>query len=215
MDAKAVKNPLIYNNEKWSGEKMILIPSLIDSSLDRRPIINEFAKKDPKRRAGIVVITPSFPVSNTYEQCGSIVANKDKIFEEINKLKDNQYSNTVVLVNRYDGIDLPDNCCRILIIDSIPYASSLIENYEEECRSNSDQINIKIAQKIEQGLGRSVRGDKDYSVILIIGYDLVKFIKSINSNKFFSEQTRKQIEIGIEIGKFAEEELQEKRQQLW
>jgi replicative superfamily II helicase len=213
LNAKAVKNPLVYSNEKWSGEKMILIPSLIDSSLDRRPIINEFAKKDPKRRAGIVVITPSFPIANTYEQCGSIVANKDKIFDEINKLKDNQYSNTVVLVNRYDGIDLPDNCCRILIIDSIPYASSLTEKYEEECRSNSDQINIKIAQKIEQGLGRSVRGEKDYSVILIIGYDLVKFIKSINSNKFFSEQTRKQIEIGIEIGKFAEEELEEKRQQ--
>ena len=83
----------------------------------------------------------------------------------------------------------------ILIIDSMPYANSLTERYEEQCRSNSDPINIKAAQKIEQGLGRSVRGEKDYSAILIIGHDLVKFIKSDNSNKFFSEQTRKQVEI--------------------
>ena len=27
-----------------------------------------------------------------------------------------------ILVNRYDGIDLADNNCRILIIDSKPYA---------------------------------------------------------------------------------------------
>ena len=135
LDTKAVKNPLIYKNEKWSGEKMILIPSLIDSSLDKRPIINKFAKKDPNRRAGIVVITPYPSVANIYKQCGATVANTDNIFEEINKLKDTQYSNTVVIVNRYDGIDLPDNCCRILIIDSIPYASSLTEKYEEECRS--------------------------------------------------------------------------------
>ncbi len=88
----------------------------------------------------------------------------------------------------------------------MPYSSSLTERYEEECRSNSDLINIKTAQKIEQGLGRSVRGERDYSVILIIGNDLVKFIKSVDSNKFFSEQTRKQIDIGLEVSNMAKEE---------
>ena len=29
---------------------------------------------------------------------------------------------TLVLVNRYDGIDLPDNTCRILIFDGKPYS---------------------------------------------------------------------------------------------
>ncbi|MBE9082853.1 DEAD/DEAH box helicase family protein [Tolypothrix sp. LEGE 11397] len=209
LDVNAVNNPLIYKDERWSGEKMILIPSLIHDRLDRTSIINKFAKPKANRNLGIVVITPSFPKAKTYEHCGSVVTDKENIFEEINKLKNNQCSNTIVLVNKYDGIDLPDNSCRILIIDSMPYANSLIERYEEQCRSNSDPINIKAAQRIEQGLGRSVRGEKDYSIILIIGYDLVKFIKSANSNKFFSEQTRRQVEIGIEIGQFAKEELEE------
>ncbi|MEM8723089.1 MAG: hypothetical protein AAGE84_28025 [Cyanobacteria bacterium P01_G01_bin.39] len=59
-------------------------------------------------------------------------------------------------------------------------------------------------------LGRSVRGEKDYSVIIIIGNDLVKFIKSTNSSKFFSAQTKNQIDIGIEVSQMAREEQLEK-----
>ena len=48
--------------------------------------------------------------------------------------------------------------------------------------------------------------ERNYSVIIINGNDLVKFIKSGDSNKFFSEQTRKQINIGIEVSNLAKEE---------
>jgi replicative superfamily II helicase len=206
LSVQAIKNPLVYRDEKWSGEKMILIPSLIHEELDRESIINRFAKPKADRQIGVVAITPSFKKAELYEKLGAVIAKNNNIFEEVNKLKAGNYINTIVFVNRYDGIDLPDHSCRILIIDSIPYADSLTERYEEECRSNSNLINIKIAQKIEQGLGRSVRGEKDYSSILIIGGDLVKFVKSVNSNNFFSKQTRKQINIGLEVAEMAKNE---------
>lgn len=206
LNIKAVKSPLIPRKEKWSGEKMILLPSLIHEELDRTAIINRFAKANASRKAGLVVITSSFKKAKLYQELGSVVAESKNIFEEVGKLKTGDYSNTLVIVNRYDGIDLPDDSCRFLIIDSMPYSDSLTEKYEEECRSNSDFINIKSAQKIEQGLGRIVRGEKDYSVIIIIGNDLIKLIKSVKSNKFFSAQTRKQIDIGIEVSKMAKEE---------
>lgn len=206
LNIKAITNPLIPRQEKWSGEKMILIPSLIHEDLNRNSIIDRFSKPDTSRKAGCVAITSSFKKAKEYENQGSVVADRKNIFEEVSKLKAGEYSNTVVVVNRYDGIDLPDDSCRLLIIDSMPYSDSLTERYEEECRSNSDLTNIKAAQKIEQGLGRSVRGEKDYSVILIIGDDLVKFLKSDSSNKFFSSQTRKQIDIGLEVSKMAKEE---------
>ncbi|NEP85428.1 MAG: DEAD/DEAH box helicase family protein [Okeania sp. SIO2C2] len=206
LNIEAVKNPLIDKNEKWSGEKMILIPWLIHEELKETYIINKFAAKDVNRRVGYVVITSSFKKAETYENLGSTVIKSDNIFKEIEKLKSGEYRNTIVFANRYDGIDLPDNSCRVLIIDSMPYSSSLTERYEEKCRSNSDFLNIKTAQKIEQGLGRSVRGERDYSVIIINGNDLVKFLKSGDSNKFFSEQTRKQINIGIEVSNLAKEE---------
>ncbi len=68
-------------------------------------------------------------------------------------------------------------------------------------------MNIKLAQRVEQGLGRSVRGEKDYSVILLIGDDLVQFIRSSRTNKYFSDQTKRQIEIGFEIAEMAKEDM--------
>lgn len=62
-------------------------------------------------------------------------------------MKAGKTSNTVVIINRYDGIDLPDESCRLLIIDSMPYFNSLVDRYEEQCRINSDVINIRLAQK--------------------------------------------------------------------
>ena len=178
LNIQSITSPLIPKQEKWSGEKMILIPSLIHEQLNRDTIIFEFAKPNATRKSGLVAITSSFKKAKVYEDQGATVAKSTNIFEEVNKLKMGEYDKGLVVANRYDGIDLPDDSCRILIIDSMPYSDSLTERYEEECRSNSDLTNIRSAQKIEQGLGRSVRGEKDYSAILVIGDELVKFLKS-------------------------------------
>lgn len=94
-------------------------------------------------------------------------------------------------------------------MDSLPYFDSLADRYEEQACPNSELINKRIAQKIEQGIGRGVRGEKDYCAILIIGSELVRFMRSIATNKFFSPQTRKQIDIGIEIADMAKEDKTE------
>ena len=207
VDISAVKNPLIYPGESWSGEKMILIPQLIHESLDRSLIISRIAPQNSKRRTGVVTLTSSFNRAKIYHELGSNVARGENIFELVEYLKAGRRTKNLVIVNRYDGIDLPDDSCRVLIIDSKPNSESFNERYEEAVRLNSDIVNIKVAQKIEQGLGRSVRGEKDYSAILLIGNDLIRFIQSNNSKKYFSEQTRKQIEIGKEVCQFASEEI--------
>lgn len=203
----AVRNPLFNPNQVWSGEKMILIPSLVHENLDRDTIVNFLGKHNDKLNFGIVFLVNSFKKAKQHESIGSVVANTHDIYSYITNLKKGNFGTPVVFANRYDGIDLPDDSCRILIIDSKPFFNSLNDKYEESCRINGDLINIKIAQKIEQGLGRSVRGAKDYSVIIITGDDLVRFIKSSKTNKYFSEQTKKQVEIGLEITNLTKEEL--------
>ncbi len=205
---KAVTSPLEDQGRLWSGEKMLLIPSLICEDLDRDLIVSRFAKPS-NHPFGTVAITPSFRKANQYESIGADIATHEDIFKKVQGLKTENFKNTLVLANRYDGIDLPDEACRILIIDSKPFFNSLSDKYEESCRVNSDMINIKLAQRVEQGLGRSVRGEKDYSVVILIGDDLVRFIKSSRTNKYFSDQTKKQIEIGMEIAEMAIEELDE------
>lgn len=209
FDINSVENPLSNDDLKWSGEKMILIPSLIDEALDRDSIISWLLKPLDGRQFGIVSLIPSFNRKQQYEKIGAFVATSDNLFESVQALKSGSFRQAQAFVNRYDGIDLPDNACRILILDSKPYFDSLLDRYEEDCRSTSDIINIRVAQKVEQGLGRSVRGEKDYSVIILVGGDLVKFAKSPMTAKYFSPQTRKQVEIGMQVADFAVEDSTE------
>jgi len=207
LSAKSVKNPLCYKDEKWSGEKMVLIPSLIDESLDRAEVVSKLAKPKDGRTFGMVALTPSFKSTKDWEKYKSVIATKATINQEIDKLKAKNCGNALVIVNRYDGIDLPDSSCRVLVIDSKPYSESLVDRYMESCLSNSDVISVRTAQTIEQGMGRAVRGEKDYCAILLIGNDLIRFIRSSATRKYFSMQTRTQIEIGLEIADYAKEEI--------
>ncbi|MDQ0273523.1 replicative superfamily II helicase [Cytobacillus purgationiresistens] len=209
FDVDAVKKPLIYSEQKWSGEKMLILPSLINEACDRDLIVTKFAKLKPAK-LGIVALVPSTKRAQHYQKLGATVSNQNNIFEELDKLKNNEFGEVLVINNRYDGIDLPDESCRILIIDSLPFFDSLSDRYEEQCRASSEIINKKIAQKVEQGLGRGVRGEKDFCAIIITGSDIVRFIRSKSTNKFFSAQTQRQIEIGLSIADMGKEDLEEK-----
>ncbi|MCU0442339.1 MAG: DEAD/DEAH box helicase family protein [Bacteroidia bacterium] len=207
LDKDAILNPLTYAKEKWSGEKMILIPSLIDESLDRKAIVEEYSPRTKGREYGVIALVPSFAQSEIWEDSGAKISKSDSIDDDISILKAGEFDNCNVLVNRYDGIDLADNSCRVLVLDSKPYAQNLSDRYQEYCRVDSEAILVKIAQKIEQGLGRGVRGERDYCVIILTGSELVSAIRSKKNRKFFSTQTQTQIDIGIEIAGIAKEEL--------
>lgn len=208
LSIRAVEEPLIDDKYQWSGEKMILIPELICESLDKDALLR-FVCSSP-HKFGMAVLTPSFEKAKKYQGFGGTLMNPPgeqyQMYTKLSEFKENYADKTIVFANRYDGIDLPDELCRILILDSVPYYDSLADRYEELCRPESDIVKIKTIQKIEQGLGRSVRGEKDYSVILLVGRDLIKYLRSINNRKLFSPQTQKQIEIGFEIIEMAKEE---------
>ncbi len=205
---ETILNPLQCADEKWSGEKMILIPSLIHESMDRPYVVAGFGKPHEKMKSGIVTLVPSTNGSADWKKYGSTVADRNSITAEVAKLRSGNFERTLVIVNRYDGIDLPDETCRILIVDSKPYSECLADVYEESCRSESDVSAIRVARTIEQGLGRSVRGEKDYCVIILIGPDLIRAVRTKELRKHLSCQTAAQIDLGLEIVEMSREEIE-------
>ncbi|MEY9153378.1 DEAD/DEAH box helicase family protein [Bradyrhizobium japonicum] len=208
LEAKTIRHPLTYSKETWSGEKMILLPTLMHEDLNRGEMIASFAKPDSKRKFGRVVLAPSFARAADWTKAGAVLAEGDKIAKSIDRLRKGQFEHTVVLANRYDGIDLPDSSCRILVFDSRPFSENLIDLHQESCRPNSEMTLVRTVRTVEQGMGRSVRGEKDYSVIIVIGTDLVRLLRDKHSREFLSSQMQKQIEIGLDITELAKEEIQ-------
>lgn len=208
LDPKTIINPLTYSKESWSGEKMVLLPSLIHDELDRARIVQGFAGPKDKRKHGIVALTPGFAWTKDWQAYGALVATRETVTDAIDRLWKEQYEKTVVLANRYDGIDLPDDTCRVLIFDSKPFSESLVDLYEELCRPNSDATLMRTIRTVEQGMGRSVRGEKDYSVIVVTGADITRLVRERNSRRFLSPQMSTQIEIGLEIAEMARQEIE-------
>lgn len=206
---EAINNPIQCLDKKWSGEKMIIIPSLINDELNRVKVIDYLCKFN-WNKFGVCSLVPSWEKQKDYENLYCTLLDKENIFNQITNRQDGKYGKTLVITNRYDGIDLPDDACRIMILDSLPNFANMSDIYEEKGRIDCELIRRKIAQKIEQGLGRCVRGEKDYSCIFIIGPDLVKFLMSIETREYFSPQTRKQIEIGLNIAKMSAEDISKK-----
>ena len=207
LSSKVVSNPLVYANEKWSGEKMVLIPSLMDRSLDRSFIVEFLAEQRPKRKWGTVALTPSFARCKDWKAYGATVATTTDIQKHIEKLKAGDRGCPLVIANRYDGIDLPRRLLPILVLDSKPQSETLFDRYVESCRSDSEVTAVKTTRVVEQGLGRSVRGEKDYCVIILIGSDLIKYFRARSFLKHFSPQTRMQIQIGLDIAEYAKEDI--------
>lgn len=207
LSPETISSPLTYAKETWSGEKMILLPSVIDEHLDRETLVKQFASPGNKRKFGRVGLVPSMARSKDWKAYGAMITDKENVDEVIDRLRKGNYDETVVLVNRYDGIDLPDSSCRILTFDSKPFSESLIDLYAERVRPNSKATLTKTMRTIEQGMGRSVRGEKDYSVIIVVGSELVRTLRDATSRQYLSPQFAKQIEIGIELGKMAKQEI--------
>lgn len=198
INEKSVKSPLENSKNYNIGERMILIPALIHESLN----VNKLVEITNDISKNIIVLTPSSYSNYTkkWDEKGAKILMSEKISSEIRNLSESE-DNCLVLPNRYDGIDLYGDQCRVLIIEGLPLGATLYERYLNNARPSSKIIKTLLAQKIEQGIGRSTRSSSDYSVVILTGADLETFV-SINENKkYLSPQTRQQIEIGIKFTK--------------
>ena len=209
LQPKTILEPLVYERERWSGEKMVLLPSLIDESLDRSKLVAYFAPVNAKRRSGVVALGTSFLRTGDWKSYGAKVADTDSVWKDIAALKAGKYDTTLMLVNRYDGIDLPDDSCRILMFDGKPFSESLLDLYQEACRPDSNATLMRAVRTVEQGMGRSVRGEKDYSAIVVLGADLARLLRDQHSRSYLSSQMATQIEIGMEIAAMAKGEIED------
>jgi replicative superfamily II helicase len=205
---ETILKPLTYAKERWSGEKMVLLPSLIHEELNRQGVVSTFSPPNAKRRYGVVALAPGFNWTKDWQRYGAVVANKDTVAAAIEVLREGKYENAIVLANRYDGIDLPDDTCRILIFDGKPFSESLVDLYQEMCRPDSEATLMRTIRTVEQGMGRSVRGEKDYSVVIVIGADITRLVRDKSSREFLSPQMATQIEIGLEIAEMARQEIE-------
>src|SRR6202043_4048506 len=104
-----------------------------------------------------------------------------------------------ILVYRLDGIDLPDDACRIMIIDGMPAGGSQLERFQWQILNLQSAYAAKIASRVTQVFGRINRGTRDFSVHIIEGRTLNNWLSSDRNLSLLSELLRSQIKLGYEL----------------
>ncbi|PHS30186.1 MAG: DEAD/DEAH box helicase [Methylophaga sp.] len=195
-DANELAAPIVPTSPQIMGERMILMPQ------DINPDINMEMMKDMllslAEEHNVVVIIPGGKDREFWEPYATAMPLGDDVASVVEQLR-NGHVGLVVFSNRYDGIDLPGNACRVLAIFGLPEVSSLIDAQNCNALSEAQPMLRRQIERIEQGMGRGVRSNNDYCVVLLGGADLTRRIKSPDGRSLLTPPTRAQMDVATQL----------------
>ena len=194
--AEFASDPIKPRGAGDMGDRMILAPQEINPKITRDEIKQLALQIAAKRN--VVVIVPSFKIAEFWRDVAAKVLDKNNIADGVEKLTKGHVG-IVVLVNKYDGIDLPGDACRLLIIDGLPEVYGLIERSEMALLEGTQLEVTKQVQRIEQGMGRGVRSSQDYCAVLLLGSKLCHRVHLPSAREKFNSATLAQIDLGIKV----------------
>lgn len=103
-----------------------------------------------------------------------------------------------VIANRYDGIDFPEDDCRLLFVEGLPRATNLQERFLMNRMGASLLFNERVQTRVLQAIGRCTRGLNDYSAVVVTGEDLPAYLTDRKRRSYFHPELQAELEFGID-----------------
>ena len=157
-----------------TGRRLFLLPA---ASL--RPAEMEDVVVDAVKRAGrALVLAPTRTAVETrvraLNEAGVATLGAGDIEESLDPFT-SQGAAALVLANRYDGIDLPGEDCRLLVLDGLPVAVNALERFLFQRLSATGLLGERMRTRLTQGVGRCTRGEGDWCAVIVASRDAYDF----------------------------------------
>jgi len=200
----AVGKPITSASLAGVGERMILVPGLMKlNGAPITPLAKTTATWIASANAGVAILTPSGEVAKTWTDVAEYPETTEAVAQRVRAMQTGVSCGPLVLANRYDGIDLAGNACRLLVMDDLPQGTTDYDMFRVNVLADST-VNSLLAQRIEQGIGRGTRGGADYCVVMLIGSKLVGWIGRKVNLAHLTASTRAQLRMGQEVSEAVE-----------
>jgi Superfamily II helicase len=186
---RRITHQISPDNDAGNGERLILLSSLFKDRPDIKDVATEIVKKHK-----LLVSVPSYTKANAWKHIGT-PPTRENFSTQLQAFRQAS-SGAFILVSRIDGIDLPQDTCRVMLIDGAPSGTSLMDQYLFQHLSLSNLFSTKMAGRITQLLGRINRGRSDYGAFLIHGGDLNIWLKTERNVALLPPLIRKQVILG-------------------
>lgn len=106
-----------------------------------------------------------------------------------------------LVANRYDGIDLNGDECRLLIFDGFPSTTNLQEQFLVTRMAAGVILDERVGTRLAQGFGRCTRSDTDYAVVVVVGESISRHLMKADRRGHFHQELQAEIEFGLEQSK--------------
>jgi hypothetical protein len=195
-DCRSIGDAITPRSASDLGERLILAPLELNPHLTDRAL--ETFVAGLASRHNVALICPSNRRARRWAPLATDTVTAANLTSVVDRLKNGNEHGLFVFVGKYDGVDLPGNACRVLIIDGLPEATSLHDRLSTLAIARSRLGARRQVQRIEQGMGRGVRSEKDYCAVLLLGEGLTRHVYGAGLDEF-SEATRAQLDLSRQV----------------
>lgn len=193
----AALTPVVPSTDSGIGERMLLAPFLLDPEMDRDWVIAWAAGQS--ENVSVVVLCSSADDAANWGMAGAETpSGHDEVVRAVEELRTGDCT-FAAFAQRFDGVDLPDDACRILIIDGVPRGQSLSDEIDAAAVAREGGVRNRVVYRIEQGMGRAVRSTADYAVVILSGADLASFVSATGVRAQMSAEVQAQLGLGRDL----------------
>jgi hypothetical protein len=174
-------------------ERLILFPGMVETIADDRMAAQELVAH---KKA--LIIAPNKAIARCWSDHAETPSPQEfpAVMQEFKAAND---ARKIVAAARYDGIDLPGDTCRVLVLDGLPMGSGLLDKYQWESLKLVKSLRSIIACRVVQSMGRISRGMSDFGVVIIVDREYVKWLNQSINQSSLPEFIQKQLSLGCEI----------------
>ena len=174
-------------------ERLILVPA---KSGDESKDVDLAARLVENKKALILV-----PGYGRARRWNAVAAPPDveAVTEAVREFRIHSDDSKLILAARYDGVDLPGDTCRLMVIDDLPTGTGPLERFLWERLNLSNTLRTLVASRIVQSFGRISRGLSDHGVIVLTGKRLIEWLTVPKNLSTLPAFLQKQLQLGQEV----------------
>jgi hypothetical protein len=175
------------------GERLMLFRSSLNKFCDDVRGLQTLSKK-----VKVLIATPSEKTADKWDDFASPPKNAETFTQRLNEFRAST-TGAFMLLGRYDGIDLPDDDCRVMAVDGVPVGSAQLERYLFDRIKLEQTFFPRVANRFTQLFGRINRGKNDYGIYFIYSIDAENWLRNVANQAYFPKVLQEQIRLSEEF----------------
>ncbi|MEV8000845.1 helicase C-terminal domain-containing protein [Pseudarthrobacter oxydans] len=189
-----------------SGRRFVVFPSLVGDEPSTAGVKEggEATTKEPLTKVLLDLARKRLVLAQNVRTTENIASVLQLAEDETYRVANGEFAafadaetGTLLAANRYDGMDLADDVCRMMLIHGLPAATHLQDRFFESKLRARSVLQERLRTRVLQGLGRCTRGPQDYSVVVVEDEALVRFLSREENIAAMPSELQAELRFGL------------------